>query len=711
MLRASGCSSMKSNTPNDDFGCGRAIRCPVELRASGCLRQGTARAINSSSLQVEFKAEGYDGLLPGRIVEIGLIVSPVGPKHTNARIASVEDATDDTGQPVISVSLDFLEGNGQDLHIFRRSLELIKPVLLSFGLDHPWDEETRAEFRVVTATTIVDVTACFDSEEIAVFVLGPGLPPSEAHKVLCHCLTEFPGNPSINIVLNMGPTEDLFQPLVDEDRVFYLSRGSLSKEQLRSIVIAAAKHFATKVESKHASRVIHSAAAGYVIELCRQLSRETSLPEVGPLVIEAVKSILKADRAQCLIYDSDSETIWSACIPPGEEHRNSAATGLVGYVTRTGEHIQVNRLGSDPRYDSELDDPNGDEASHFLAEPLLDIDNSVIGVLTAARHGKSSQFSAEDAAILKFIAASVAPSLSVILSHINVSGHVSEVAQAALRSSELFRQEAVEYHTGNLNQEGELLKGLPSWLTRSHLFILVFAVAGFAYTLAARMEENASGPAMIRAKNKIIVSALTTGMVRSVAVSVGDIVRKGDLLVQLQSAPGDNLLTRVKQEVRATADGVVGDIRVRSGQEVGPGDQVASIIDESSGYQLIAFLPGSYAPQIHSGMSAVLKLQGYPDSNEIILIDDVATEILGPQEASRFAGKESTGALDVTGPVLMVRSSVRQPTFEANGLLYNYRDGMVGDTEISVRSDPMIVSLIPGLKDLLNNPQKLLRVK
>jgi membrane fusion protein (multidrug efflux system) len=100
-------------------------------------------------------------------------------------------------------------------------------------------------------------------------------------------------------------------------------------------------------------------------------------------------------------------------------------------------------------------------------------------------------------------------------------------------------------------------------------------------------------------------------------------------------------------------------------------------------------------------MPIVLKLQGYPDSHEMIPIGRVGTEIVGPHEAARYAGKESTDALTVAGPVVIVRSELQPSRFTAGGHTYNYQDGMTGVAEVSVRSEPMIVSLVPGLKNIL----------
>src|SRR5260370_36542179 len=107
-------------------------------------------------------------------------------------------------------------------------------------------------------------------------------------------------------------------------------------------------------------------------------------------------------------------------------------------------------------------------------------------------------------------------------------------------------------------------------------------------------------------------------------------------------------------------------------------------------------------------MNLVLKLQGYPDSHEVIPIDTVSAEIIGPHEATRYIGKESTDAINITGPIVIARSVLQRPVFGTSERSYKYHDGMIGQAEVSVRSERMILSLIPGLRELLRSPRETL---
>jgi membrane fusion protein (multidrug efflux system) len=143
---------------------------------------------------------------------------------------------------------------------------------------------------------------------------------------------------------------------------------------------------------------------------------------------------------------------------------------------------------------------------------------------------------------------------------------------------------------------------------------------------------------------------------------------------------------------------VISDLLVREGQEVGAGDHAGSVADEQAGYELVSLLPGSYAPLIHRGMPLTLRLAGYPDVREQLTVDSVASEVIGPREAASLLGN-GDGTLPPGG--VHVNSTLHDSKFAVGRRRFTYRDGMTGQVELVVRSEPMLVSLVPALKPLL----------
>jgi membrane fusion protein, multidrug efflux system len=139
-----------------------------------------------------------------------------------------------------------------------------------------------------------------------------------------------------------------------------------------------------------------------------------------------------------------------------------------------------------------------------------------------------------------------------------------------------------------------------------------------------------------------------------------------------------------------------------------------SITNGLSGNEVIALLPGSFAPQIGPGMTMVLTIDGYQDTKEELPISAVNFQIVGPDEAARFVGHESANVVSVTGSVLLVRCPLASDYFTSEHGTFAFHDGMSGQAKVSVRKEPLIVTLIPGLRklkgkpsDLINDPQSL----
>jgi multidrug resistance efflux pump len=206
------------------------------------------------------------------------------------------------------------------------------------------------------------------------------------------------------------------------------------------------------------------------------------------------------------------------------------------------------------------------------------------------------------------------------------------------------------------------------------------------------VDEFSTGPAVIRATRRIPVTTSEAGVVRTLEVVPGDHVRKGDVLAQFQSAAQS---AATETPLRAPATGVVSDLHLRAAQAVAAGEPVASILDETAGYDLIAFLPGNQAVQLRPGMQLELTPQGYADSRHAARIDRVGEQILSPREVAQYMGE----GIAVPGPVVVVRCHLASSQFHAMGSSYGYRDGMPAVAEVKLRSQPMIYSLLPGFKE------------
>lgn len=305
-------------------------------------------------------------------------------------------------------------------------------------------------------------------------------------------------------------------------------------------------------------------------------------------------------------------------------------------------------------------------------------------------------------------------------------------------ASGIFRSEAVSSHEG-YQGDGTILRLSPSWTRWSYWLLVGVLVAGVAFTCLGSIHEYAEGPAVVRVEDRADVTARSDGTVASVEVRPGQRVKTGDLLVRFYLAQETAEFDRVNKEfelqlvkllrdssdqaarqavttlraqrelahanleqrfVRAPSSGLVSDVRIHPGQHLQPGDQILSLIGDEARFSLVAMLPGSYRPQLRPGMNLRFELNGYRYDYRDVIIDSIGDEVVGPREVQRYLGQEVADTFTLSGPVVLVQAHLPSATFLSNDQAYPYYAGMQGRAEARVRSERIIVLILPPLKRL-----------
>lgn len=309
-------------------------------------------------------------------------------------------------------------------------------------------------------------------------------------------------------------------------------------------------------------------------------------------------------------------------------------------------------------------------------------------------------------------------------------------------SADIFRKEALEHHLQGHRREGDLLRISPAWTRWAYwLLVAVFAM-GALFVLFGRLYEYAQGPAVVRVEGRTELTALAAGTVTSVEVQPGQAVAARQVLVRFYDSQEGAELDRIQSEfnlqlvnylknptepsvrqalitlrtqkefaesrleeriVRAPQASVVSDIHVRPGQHVSPGDTILTLAGEESGISIIAMMPGHYRPLLKPGMPLRLELSGYRYAYQRLTIDSIGDEVIGPQAARRYLGQEIADAVALPGPVVLVHARLPGPTFTTEGRTYDFHDGMHGTAEVRVRSESILLTLVPGLKALFES--------
>jgi multidrug resistance efflux pump len=300
----------------------------------------------------------------------------------------------------------------------------------------------------------------------------------------------------------------------------------------------------------------------------------------------------------------------------------------------------------------------------------------------------------------------------------------------------LFRREAIEAQRVR-NSDGEALTLDPR--ANAWGFVLLCAGLGFFlfFVCVGRINEYATGPAIVQLDGGTALTATLGGLVSQVKVKPGDRVSSGDELVRFHSAdelseleassrefsdqlsklllrPDDavarealvTLRTRrelAEQKVsqrtlRAAADGIIADVRVREGQVVEPGMRIIDLQGTASAASVTALLPGRYRPMLHPGDKLRFSVDGFHHVNHELVIESVAEQIVGPNEARRYVGRDLSDAFNITGPVVLVQAQLPSSNFMMDGQQYDFASGMFGKAEAVVRNEVIAFAFVPSLK-------------
>lgn len=310
--------------------------------------------------------------------------------------------------------------------------------------------------------------------------------------------------------------------------------------------------------------------------------------------------------------------------------------------------------------------------------------------------------------------------------------------------SKIFREEALRHHEGT-QQEGDVLRIAPAWTRWTYWTLLGLLAAALLYSLLGTLPEYASGPAVVRVDGQSHLSVDTPGLVSSVEVRPGQRVQAGQALVSFRSREETAALERIQREfdlqlirvlrdpsdesarqtltslraehelalarqqartLRAPHEGVVSGLRIRPGQYVTPGESVISIMGEEGTVSLVALLPGGYRPTLEPGHPLRVELDGFPHEYHEFTIESVGDQIVGPREVQRFLGPEISDALQLNGPMVVVRARMPASTFTSKGKTFNYFDGMLARADARVREERILVALVPGLKGALGHEDR-----
>ena len=528
-------------------------------------------------------------------------------------------------------------------------------------------------------------------------------------------------------------------PPDDEEAVFYVLNRSVSKDDIQALIGSAIAKQAPHAAPAGVGTRDEAARLARVLEVARRLGMQRDLSGASRATNSAVLELIGADRATCLFYDADSGALWVEDDEAKEPFEGSAKSGIAGFAARTGTPVCLERAGADSRYDRLVDDPDGKGDERILVQPINGPGGEVHAVLVAVRGAGREPFSELARTLMASLAEQSGPLLHQLALQVEAQTVLEEAAQEeAGGEADLFRREAIEAHIAH-TKAGDVVRISPVWVRWSYWLVVVLLIASGVYLSIGTIDEYSSGIAVVRMSGRTEVTAKRAGTLVSFEVDTGQAVSKGQLLARFYDAEEASELDRLEDEfemqlvkflrnpedesikrslatlrtqkeravsrleeqtARAPHAGTVSDIRTRPGQHLVPGDVILSVVGANTSLSLIALMPGADRPQLRPGQRLRLSLIGYRGAYQDLLVESVSEDVVGPMEARRYLGSQIADTVQIAGPVALIRVRLPSPTFAADGRTYHYHDGMQGIADVRVRSERIIVALIPGLRDL-----------
>jgi biotin carboxyl carrier protein len=630
-------------------------------------------------------------------------------------------------QPVIAAVARAVERPPARIVEPERPVDDAAPILI-VGASPPrvgWLNETLGGLKCIAVTTGRDAIARLGGLPRAVVIVGGAIADMTAPAFVAGLL-----QPSWRGRVTVIAADDA---IPERDGIYYRIPAGIASEDLRRIVTSAAT--TREVVALAPSTDTAALSSKLVFDICATVGSRTDTASLTEAIEDGISRLVPVTRASCMFFDASSGVAWRTTADDDVEL--PATRGIVGFVARTGRAVHAPSVGNDARYAREIDDPFGNGSEALLAVPALGRTGEVHAVLVAVRERTQGWFDQHACDGLVKLATELGPVLHRVAAANEAIAHLRTSAKPA--AANLFRQEAMLAHRERQDL-GDIVRVSPIWTKAMYASLVVMLVIGMFAAAVGEITQYSTGPAVVRQHGRSDVAAAAAGAVATIEVEPGQTVREKQILVRLgdvaeradyestrddfhaqlrtrlldptDEAAGQQLRALQRQleaaeaalesrVLRAPHDGTITDIGVTKGQHVAPGDAVMAVVDaKNSGLELVAFLPGGDRPQIQPGMSMRLELQGFDYAWQDVVVESISDAVIGPNEAKRMLGAQLEDTLPIGGGVVMVKATLPSPTFESDGEVYPYHDGMGGTAEVRLRDETILEMIIPALKEM-----------
>lgn len=148
-----------------------------------------------------------------------------------------------------------------------------------------------------------------------------------------------------------------------------------------------------------------------IANLGYQIAHEKSIDKLIELLAEQVRIILDAGQCSVFIVDKNEKELWSKATNPIDKvFRFSISDGVVGFVARTGQIVNLANAYDHPHFNANLDIRTGYKTKSILAMAMKNSLGKVLGVFRVLNK-HSGEFTSEDEGLLNLLASIAAASI------------------------------------------------------------------------------------------------------------------------------------------------------------------------------------------------------------------------------------------------------------------------------------------------------------
>ncbi|HVZ94423.1 MAG TPA: GAF domain-containing protein, partial [Phycisphaerales bacterium] len=118
-----------------------------------------------------------------------------------------------------------------------------------------------------------------------------------------------------------------------------------------------------------------------ILSVTRRLASTSDLQEVLGTIIDALKIVLRADRASVFQYDAETHELFATRAHGlAADLRLPADRGIIGEAARTRLIVNIPDAYADARFNQEVDSKTGYRTRCLLTVPLMDYEGKLVGV-------------------------------------------------------------------------------------------------------------------------------------------------------------------------------------------------------------------------------------------------------------------------------------------------------------------------------------------